>query len=302
MIHVESLTKRYGKLTALDDVSIDVYRGETIALLGPNGSGKSTFLKVIVGLVIPERGMVEINGTDAIKYQLKTKRVISYLPQRVFLPAELSAEEVLRYYARLRRADESTISDLLSLSGIKGYSKKRVGQFSGGMLQRLALAVIRLGDSEIYLLDEPTVNLDLEGLAVFKEFVRILKQAGKTIIIATHTLTEAELFADRIAFLKSGRLIALEDSVSIRRLSDNVARMMLVVEGSAENAISVLKEFGVRHYEFVGDVIKTVSSPDSRPQIIDRLQRVGVRVIRFWTEEPSLEYVYEQLIHNEERK
>jgi ABC-type multidrug transport system ATPase subunit len=217
MICVEHLTKRYGKLVAADDISFTVKQGEVFAFLGPNGSGKTTTLKSMVGLNVPSAGRVLVNGLDVQTYPKETKQFISYLPQRVVFPDNLTAREVMLFYCRLRGRPIERVEEMLERSGLRGSGDRPVSDFSGGMVQRLGLAVVSLADAPVLLLDEPTANLDPRGVKRFREFVLNQKEEGKTIIFSTHLLAEAEQLADRVGIFVGGRLAALESIESLKR-------------------------------------------------------------------------------------
>src|SRR5262245_45045004 len=194
MIRVEHLTKSFGDFTAVDDVSFEINEGESFALLGPNGSGKTTTLKCLVGLITPTAGRVTVCGADIRQNPREAKRLMSYLPQRVSFHDSLTAREVLKFYCELRKIPASRIDETLhgSRFNFNGFTDKPVGKFSGGMIQRLGLAVACLPDAPILVLDEPTVSLDPEGAIRFREFLVTLKRDGKTIVFSSHVLADVE--------------------------------------------------------------------------------------------------------------
>jgi ABC-type multidrug transport system ATPase subunit len=217
VISVEHLTKTFGSFTAVDDVSFEVKRGEVFAFLGPNGSGKTTTLKSIVGLTLPTKGAIRINGIDVAAEPKKARNHLSYLPQRVIFPETLTAREVVRFYSSLRSIPAAVADAALSKAGFNGHSDKPVQEFSGGMVQRLGMTVVSIPDSPILLLDEPTANLDPQGVKIFRDFILDQKAKGKTIIFSTHLLAEAEQLADRVAIFVAGRIAALESIEDLRR-------------------------------------------------------------------------------------
>ena len=218
MIQVSHLTKMFGKIRAVNDVSFSVAQGEAFALLGPNGSGKSTTLKCLAGLVAPSQGEIRVNGVDLLRDPQRAKSFLSYLPQRIEFHDSLTAREVMEFYCRLRKLPLSRIDNLLcgSRFDFDGFADRRIGEFSGGMLQRLGLAIACLPDAPVLVLDESTVGLDPAGVVQFREFLTELKRKGKTIIFATHVLNDVEQLADRIAVFVEGRLIALETISAMR--------------------------------------------------------------------------------------
>lgn len=216
MIHVRHLLKKYGSFTAVNDISFHVERGDVFALLGPNGSGKTSTMKCIVGLNVPTAGSIHVDGLDTRRSQIETRALISYLPQRVIFPETLTAREVIRFFGRMRRLPPERADEILRQAQFNGFSDKPVGDFSGGMIQRLGLAVITLPDTPVLLLDEPTANLDPQGVKRFREFILEQKENGKTIIFSTHLLAEAEQLADQVGIFVGGSLVACEPVEKLR--------------------------------------------------------------------------------------
>src|SRR3990172_5625342 len=218
MIQIKNLTKAFNEFVAVENVSFEVKKGETFALLGPNGSGKTTTLKCMVGLAVPTSGRILVNGLDVWENARQARRLISFLPQRVAFQDSLTAREIMEFYCRLRRISLRRIDQLLHESefDFDGFADKRIGEFSGGMVQRLGLAVACLPDSPVMILDEPTVSLDPNGAICFRNFLASLKRAGKTIVLSTHMLADVEQLADRVAILVGGKLVALASVEALR--------------------------------------------------------------------------------------
>lgn len=212
MLEVEHLRKEFQKFVAVDDVSLQLPEGETLALLGPNGSGKSTILRCIAGLMRPTRGAVLINGGSPDS--IAARRSFSYLPQQVTFPESLTAREVLEFYCRLRRLPASRAAAAIEDANVPD---RLVSEFSGGMIQRLAIAVALLADAPLLILDEPTASLDPQGAIELRRLLAALKHDGKTIIFTSHVLSDVEALADRVAILVGGRLVALETIEALRR-------------------------------------------------------------------------------------
>jgi ABC-type multidrug transport system ATPase subunit len=227
VIQVDHLTKRFGKFTAVNDISFEVRRGEVFALLGPNGSGKTTTMKSVVGLNVPTRGRVVVNGIDVLRQPKQARQFVSYLPQRVVFPESFTARELLRFYGRIRKLRNERADEALAGARFNGFSDKLVSEFSGGMIQRLGLAVVTMPDAPILLLDEPTANLDPLGVKRFRDFVLEQRQQRKTIVFSTHLLHEAEQLADRVAIFVAGKLVALESIENLRKT--------FLVEGTIED-------------------------------------------------------------------
>ncbi len=300
MIQVHHLTKSFGAFTAVNDVSFEIKAGETFALLGPNGSGKTTALKCLVGLMPPTAGWIRVDGLDVWKEARQAKSLMSYLPQHVNFHDNLTAREVMQFYCRLRKLPAARIESVLNGSQFhfNGFTDKPVNQFSGGMLQRLGLAVACLPDAPILLLDEPTASLDPERAIQFREFLATLKQAGKTIVFTSHVLADVEQLADRVAILVEGKLVALESITALREGLMLSSQMRVELLNPSETLIAVAQKAGACEVKVQGNVLLITSAPEARLGILTAMETAGGKVMRFATEERSLENVYLQYIRN----
>ncbi|MFZ5827493.1 MAG: ABC transporter ATP-binding protein [Bacillota bacterium] len=192
MIQVQNLTKRYGRVTVVDSLTFGVAKGETLALRGDNGTGKSTTLKCLLGL-IPFEGSVEICGHDVQRSPREARRLIGYVPQE--MPVfDMTVGEALAFFAGVRGVTPAGVR--LSDAGLSGSLAKPIRALSGGMRQRLALALALLGDPAVLLLDEPTANLDETARQEFLALLLRLREQGKTMVIASHRSDEVNLLAD----------------------------------------------------------------------------------------------------------
>jgi Cu-processing system ATP-binding protein len=302
MITIRDLTKRFDDFTALNRVSFEIHVGETFALLGPNGSGKTTLMRCLVGLSLPSEGTIQVQGLDISRHFRETRRLISYLPQRVAFDESLTAREVLQFYARLRRIDPSRVEEMLREERFhfNGFAEKTVGQFSGGMVQRLGLAVACLPDTPYLLLDEPTVSLDPEGAIRFREYLAALKQQGKTIILSSHTLEDVERLADRVAILVSGKLVAQESMETLRERLWRSSRMRVFLHNTPEQYIQTAQDAGAEEVTIETDSLIIASSPESRFTILRAIEEAGGAITRITTQEVSLEDIYLRYIREGE--
>ena len=205
MIRFDSATKRFAGRVVVDALTIEIRAGEVTALLGPNGSGKTTTLKMAAGLIRPDGGSVTIESRPA--WESAARADLAYLPQRVAFPEALTGREIVEFYRALRGAPADSAQRALRFAALNGAGGRAVGTYSGGMAQRLGLAVATLPGARMLLLDEPGAALDPEGLAGFHRLLR--EERGKrTVLFTSHQIAEVERVADRVLVLNRGRLVA----------------------------------------------------------------------------------------------
>ena len=300
-IHVRNLTKKFKRFVAVNDVSLDVEAGETFALLGPNGSGKTTTLKCMVGLTLPTSGNIAVEGFDVLRNSREAKRLMSFLPQRVSFSDQLTGREVLEFYCRLRRLPAQRIDETLNTSNFhfNGSFEKSVSQFSGGMIQRLGLAVACLPDTPVLVLDEPTVSLDPNGAIQFREFLASLKRKGKTIVFSSHMLADVEQLADRVAILVGGKLVALQSITALREELMRSSPMRVVLANPGERLLGAVRACGVDDAALQGDSLVITSRAEDRLKILRAIETAGGRIASFATEELSLEGIYMRYVGKE---
>lgn len=304
MIRISGLTKTYGEFAAVREISLEIREGEAFAFLGPNGSGKTTTLKCLVGLTRPTAGEILVGGFDLRRNSIDARRQISYLPQRVNFHDNLTAREVLEFYCRLRKLSKNRIEETLAAAGFNsnGFADNLVGTLSGGMLQRLGLAVACLPDTPILILDEPMVNLDPQGAIGFREFLTALKGKNKTIIFSSHILADVEQLADRVAILVGGRLVALESVEALREAVLRNSKMRLTLVNPDPRWQSAAHDAGAETVAVDGNTLIIESPPESRLRILRCLEAGGAEISRFATMEPSLEDTYLRYIHEEDAR
>jgi len=203
VIQIKNLTKRFGKVKALDSVSFEVKEGEALTLWGPNGAGKTTLLRSILG-ILPFEGKVEVMGFSVSSKGKEARKHIGYIPQEIRFHGDQTVLETVDFYARLRRASIDRVQKLFRDWGLENIKGKSVQTLSGGMKQKLGLVVALLSDPPILLMDEPTSNLDVRARYEFHELLERLKDGGKTLIFCSHRVSEVLKFSDRVIVLKSG--------------------------------------------------------------------------------------------------
>ncbi|NOT01624.1 MAG: ABC transporter ATP-binding protein [Phycisphaerales bacterium] len=210
MIHAEHLRKSYGTLVAVDDVSLDIKRGETFGLLGPNGAGKSTTIHMLVGAIRPDSGSVTVNGASDPS-RPEVRRGLGIAPQRVALYEDLTGQENLAFFGRLYGVTGKRLTErvewALDFAGLKDRRHSRAKTYSGGMQRRLNLACALLPSPPILLCDEPTAGVDPQSRNHIFEIIERLKQDGLTVLYTTHYMEEAQRLCDRVAIMDRGKLL-----------------------------------------------------------------------------------------------
>lgn len=212
MIKLIEVTKKFGNLTAVDNVSLEVKAGEIFGFLGPNGAGKTTTLKMIVGLLRPSQGKIFINGIDISKDPISAKRDIAFIPDKPFLYPKLTGVEFLRFicsiYALDRDEAERRIWELLEEFQLSPWAEELIEGYSHGMKQRLVISSALIHNPEMIVVDEPMVGLDPKGKNMVKDIFLGLASKRKTVFMSTHTLELAQELCHRIAIINKGRVIA----------------------------------------------------------------------------------------------
>jgi ABC-2 type transport system ATP-binding protein len=212
-ITTENLTKKYEDKLAVENLSLQVGKGELFGLLGPNGAGKTTTISIICGLIKPTSGTVKIYGYDVIKEQQKVKKLIGVCIQETAIYPYLTGIENLALFGNLYGMNKKTIKErsnlLLTKMALKEDAKRLAAKYSGGMKRRLSLALALIHDPQIAFLDEPTVAMDPQSRHAVWDFIKEQKTKGKTIILTTHYMEEAEELCDRVGIIDQGKLIAL---------------------------------------------------------------------------------------------
>jgi ABC-2 type transport system ATP-binding protein len=272
VIRAKDVFKRYGNIAALNGVDLEVPRGSLYSLLGPNGAGKSTLIRILVGLIKQDRGYIEILGLDPHSRHSEVMSRIGYVPELPSFPDFMSGEEYLRLTADLYglgRDSRTRISEVLSLVGLERASGRKIGTYSKGMIQRLAIAQAILPDPELLILDEPLMGIDPEARIQFKDLFVGLAEKGKTILYSSHVLEEVERISTHIAIINKGRIVA----------SGTREDVEAILKGDKEVEITLYEEIpgvsrliegveGVKRVEAIGNRVKVYISGDGDDKII----------------------------------
>jgi len=216
MITVEHLTKSYGRQPVLRDLSLEARAGEVTLLVGSNGAGKTTILRILAGLSRPDAGDAKIGGVSVVTDRMKAQRQLSYLPQGVAFQPRLTCRQVALFYARLRGVSPERAEEMLQLVGLDNETDKRTGVLSGGLRQRLGLALLLLPEAPVLLLDEPGLSLDPEWRERLQNLLHQEANRGRAVLVTTHLLNEWDGVADRCLVCADGRVSREIDPADLR--------------------------------------------------------------------------------------
>ncbi len=295
MIAFERFRKTYGGHVAVEDLTLGLSRGEVVAMIGPNGSGKTTTLKAAAGLIHPTSGRVRLGVPGSDASDPEARELLSFLPQRVAFPEALTGREVVEFYRSLRHVAGERTREVLHFASLNGSSDRLIGTYSGGMIQRLGLAVAALPDAPILLLDEPTAALDPAGLEAFYDLVDRRAREGRTVLFTSHQLGDAERLADRFAVLVEGRLMAV---FTQRELHERLAKrgVMFVWLSAPGEALLPALRLLAPGATLRGDELTVPGPPELRPAVLEAISRSGIAVAGLTTQEGRLDELYRELV------
>ncbi len=297
VIETHGLTKIYNGTHAVQDLELQVQRGEVFGMLGPNGSGKTTTILMLLGLTEPTSGSVRVLGFDPARQPLQVKSRVGYMPDSVGFYDDLTARENLSYIARLNRIPSAEarrrIESALERMGLAEQIDRPVGTFSHGMRQRLGLAELLVKKPEMVILDEPTLGLDPGAAREFLDLIRGLKHEGITVLLASHLLHQVQAVCDRVGLFHKGRMV-LEGTV--RELSQQVLGVghRLRLEAEGDGIVERLKDLqGLVRLQEQGDHTYILESErDLREDAARAVLDAGGRLLTLRAEEPNLDEVY----------
>ncbi|MGI9952409.1 ABC transporter ATP-binding protein [Moorellaceae bacterium AZ2] len=311
IIVTENLTKRYGPITAVEGLNLEIYEGEIFGLLGPNGAGKTTTILMLLGLTEPTAGRALVAGLDATRQPLAVKRIVGYLPDNVGFYEDMTARENLLYTARLNHIppEESRrrIDAALEQVGLTDHGDRRVREFSRGMRQRLGIADVILKDPRIIILDEPTLGIDPEGVRELLDLiVRLSREKGKTILISSHLLHQIQQICNRVGIFVGGRLLAVGPLETLGRqvMSGKPLEIELQVQPQNDEVLSLLTSLeGVEEVQRQGPYIRVrcARGQDVRPQLTRLLADREIALLHLRARGYDLDDIYLEYFQGEGR-
>ncbi|MGH7572665.1 MAG: ATP-binding cassette domain-containing protein [Gemmatimonadota bacterium] len=296
-IETHELTRRFGGLTAVDALSISIEQGEVVGLLGPNGAGKTTTIRMLAALIPPTSGTATVAGFRLREDDDGVRRSIGILTETPGLYDRLSARRNLDFHARLQGVPDiaRTVDRYLELVGLADRADDPAGTFSKGMRQKLALARALLHEPEVLLLDEPTAGLDPRMARIVRDFIASLKAEGRTILLSTHNLEEAEALCDRVALIQ-GRLVAFDRPAALAERFFTRRIQVRLTDAEAGATAARTLPF-VRDIARDGDLLTvTLTDGAATPALVGGLVEAGARIHEVLPLRATLEDVYLELI------
>jgi ABC-type multidrug transport system ATPase subunit len=301
MIRAESLTKRYGAVVAVNDLSFEVEAGETFALIGPNGAGKTTTLRILLGLARPDAGVIEIGPERLAPGRLEARHQLGYVPQRVEFPPGRTVAEVLAYFADLRGLSRAAVGAALDRVGLAEHASRRAVELSGGYTQRLSLGQALLGDPMLLVLDEPTASLDPEATWEFRTLLEQLQREGKTVLLCSHLLSEVERVADRVLIMVDGRGVALHRLDELRARQMTATRMVIAVPDPG-TAVTTLERRGFASTTSSDSAVVVENADGRGAEVLEALRGAGIAVGALEIQRPTLEETFLDAVREERRR
>ena len=300
MLHIQNLSKSYGKRLVLQDLNLQIQPGEVYGLLGPNGAGKTTTINIICNLLKADSGVIKINSEPISE---KSKKLIGIAPQENLLYKSLTCEENLNFYGQIYGLNKQKINrqiqEILAAVNLLDRAKSPVETLSGGMQRRLNIAVALVHQPKLLILDEPTTGLDIEARYEIWDLIQQLRSQGITILLTTHLLDEAQRLCQRIGILKSGRIIAEGSLEQLRKLIS--AQEITVIKTDAEaQAIARAKELGFTYRRYGNDLAFWLSEHLELQEILAYFD--GITIDSIARQSIQLEHIYVELMQSQLKK
>ncbi|WP_029007339.1 ABC transporter ATP-binding protein [Azospirillum halopraeferens] len=300
-VDAAGVSKRYGDRYAVRGVDLTLGAGECVALVGHNGAGKSSLIKLMLGLTTLTEGTLRVLGHDPSgRAGTAMRRRIGFLPETIAFNPSMTGRECLDFYARLKGAPPAGNPALLERVGLEPEAvRRRIGTYSKGMRQRLGLAQALLGEPRLLFLDEPTTGLDPALRQSFYDIVRGLRDAGTTVLLCSHALTELEGQADRVIVMNRGRKVAEGSLATLRTLAQLPVRIRLTLPDGSTDAVEALAGLGGSLTRLAGGVVELACANDDKVGMVRRLACRDLPVQDIEIVQPSLDEMYAHFLRRE---
>ncbi len=296
MIKIDSLNKSFGRIRALENLNLEIEKGELLGIIGPNGAGKTTAIRIICCILQPDSGNVTVGGYSIYRDQIKIKSMIGYLPEEPNLYERFKARDLLKYFGELYGVPKNEINgridELLELVGMSHRADDQINTFSKGLRQRIGIARALIHDPEVIIFDEPTMGLDPATSRAIRNFIKELK-GDKTVILCTHYMDEADLLCDRVAILNQGKIRNMGTPESLKeKIHGDIILQVRVYEPQKIQKDQILAFDSVEGVNLEGN--QFLISLRSREDISHIIDIFGEQAISVNTKEPTLDDVFIQ--------
>ena len=298
-VEIKGVTKNYGAIAAVRDVSFNLPAGEAIAFVGHNGAGKTTLLKLMLGLIHPTAGTIRVLGDNPATGQFAARRGLGYLPESVSFNAALTGREILTFYARLKGEPVAKSLELLEKVGLGAASARHVGTYSKGMRQRLGLAQALIGAPKILLLDEPTTGLDPELRLSFYRIVQELRDHGTTVVLCSHALTEIEERTERVIIMNRGVMVAHGSIEELRLIASLPTRIRLKISHGANGAMATWLAPVASWRQVNSGLIEIDAAPSQKIALLNRATDPGAPFDDVEIMLPTLDELYAHFLQTQ---
>lgn len=296
MLEIKNLTKKFGIITALNEISLSINRGEFFGLLGPNGAGKSTLMDLIIGYSFPDSGHIILEDETILFNNIEIKKKIGYVPQEISLYKDFTAFQNLEIFGRFfglkGNVLKSRINEVLELVQLETRAKSKVEEFSGGMKRRLNLAASILHNPGLILCDEPTVGVDPQSRNAIFEMLKKLNSEGKTVIYTTHYMEEAERLCSKMAIIDNGKIIAEGNLKDLINKAGNKEKEKIIKNQETEKFCNEFKEMGIfSENEYYYEILPK-KKYESLSVLFGRFENLEIKKGYIEMQRPALEDVF----------
>jgi ABC-2 type transport system ATP-binding protein len=295
-IKTDSLTRRFGDVTAVDSLDLEVKDGEVYGFLGPNGAGKSTTINMLLGFTPPSSGSATVLGYDIVEESQAIRQSIGVLPEDFGMYDRLTARKHVQFAVEVKGSDDDA-GALLDRVGLEDAADRKAGGFSTGMKQRVALAMALVGEPELLILDEPSSGLDPNGAREMRSIIRAEVDRGATVFFSSHIMEQVEAICDRVGIMRDGRLVA-EDRIDVLKDQfDAESRLVLTVGAVPDGLLAELQTMpSVSDAHISGsDVVVVLNDSTRKAAVINAVEAAGVEIDDITSKEPSLEELFAKL-------
>ena len=311
MIEIRNLTKRYGQVVAVDDVSFTVNKGEILGFLGPNGAGKSTTMNILTGYIPATDGVAMVDGYDVSKHPREVKKRIGFMPEQPPVYFDMTVIDYLNFACELKMVDKklrkSQIADIMELVKITEVKNRLIGNLSKGYKQRVGLAQALIGNPEVLILDEPTVGLDPKQII---EIRRLIKALGKyhTVILSSHILPEVQAVCERVVIINKGKIAAVDTPENLSKSFENASRISITISGPRNSVMNAIKGiYGVKFVDVARErednvityIVEADKEIDVRRPIFYAMAKLGHPILELKSLDLSLEEIFIELVTEE---